>query len=366
MKALCVFCCFLFTNGALYANPRLSPLTGHWQQIAKLDGAPIPCGHTITPGAHLPPGVQPVILLQLPNALFTSTTNINCGAERITASSSDNGASWSPLVIPSNFGGLRSLGAAGDTLYAFGDSGFATSKDGKTWGPVIPKANCTGPFESTTKGVLVSCLSTGFWRSQDNGITWTAIPIASLPTGPITPSQLIVTGDILFSWNSVSVSGPKREDPRFFRSADLGASWDEVGGIYEEPASLNEVFGRINLYARFGSPTHPSILLVSTDQGKSWDLRVKDNQVTPNSYTALEYSDSRLCTFNQQDRGGVYCSGDAGLSWQWLTKGLPHINNGFQDAYPSGKLIPSNQGMFLETSLSNTGNFDAIFVFKSE
>ena len=369
MKALFVFCCFLFTNGALCANPPLSPLKGHWQQIAKLDGPPITCGHTITPGAHLPPGAQPFILVQLPDALFTSTTNINCGTERITASSSDNGASWSPLAIPSNVGGLQSLGATEDTLYAFGDKGFATSKDGKAWKAVVPQAYCSGPSEFTTKGILVSCLYAGFLLSRDDGITWTALPLASLPTGSITASNLIVTADTLFTWGTVSagVGTGKHTSPRFFRSDNLGTNWDEVGGIYEAPAALMEVFGRINLYARFANSTRPGILLVSSDQGITWNLRITDSQLTPNSSTALEYSDSRLCTIiSQENRGGVYCSGDAGLSWQWLTKGLPLKNDGFQDVYPTGRLVPSNLGIFLETSLSNPHNYDALLIFSPE
>jgi hypothetical protein len=311
-------------------------------------------------------------LVELSDTMYAYISNTGSGqfCASYGAFSVDHGASWSPLATPANVGTLKSLGGSGNTLYAFGDHGFSTSHDGKTWGDVVAHALCHGPFDLSTKGILISCQDVGLLHSVDNGQTWVTLHFGSFPPGAIAPTGIIVSGDALFAWATkpTQPGEPRWGIPFFYRSVDLGASWDEVSHSGDTTVHLWGVFGRVNLYAimrQNGSNT--PIPLISADHGLSWTIRGTNVQWLPDlpfnpgdlDPNIVEYADSRVCTNNigGSNRGGVYCSGDTGASWQWVIKGFPDKpdpNNQPYHVYPAVSLVSSNRDMFVDF-----GNFEA-------
>jgi len=362
MKGLFLLCLYLLVSGVSCHGQALGPLTGHWQQISKLDGPFLHCGQVIPPGAHLPSDLAINRVFQFKDKLYLDSVNTACSQERFLEVSSDNGATWLPLSAPSDIGKPLHLGVADGALYVFGDKGFSISKDANNWGSTIARVGCDGPFELETKGIMVLCGSS-FWHSVDHGATWSQLPL-TMPVAGARIIEIIVTGDVLFRAFTTNVNG--KSVPSFFRSTDLGARWVEVGPPYGSAITGGSVpiaMGRRNLYIQM-SDNGQNLFGVSTDHGASWTLRpvIEGVWVTPGSF--VELPDSRICSSGFSGfRGGVYCSSDAGATWQWLTNGFPTSGN----QYPWGTLVQSNAIFMLS---SPPGSFpvapSTLFEFVSE
>lgn len=368
MKGMLRFCLFFLVSGVFCEGQQLSPLSGQWQPI-KLDGPSVLCGQNVSPGTHLPRDLRIWAAFQFKNRLYLWGTQECSGTlSMLLVVSSDNGATWSPLSPPADIGKPLQLGAASNGVYVFGDKGFSITKDASHWSQTIAQSYCDirrpflSPLEFETKGLLVQC-GYVFLHSVDKGATWTPLPLSPLPiaTDPTGPPFINVTGDAIFREAS------KGTVTHFFRSTDLGVSWEEVGlPNGRAPINVPGAFGGRNLYlllwdhgTRFAA--------VSTDHGVSWSLRAigmeLGNYVHPaDTLTTIELPDSRVCQSGfDAVRGGVYCSGDAGVTWQWLTKGLPMKDEG----YISGTLIQSNSGLFMESG-SQAAHADTLWEFVPE
>jgi photosystem II stability/assembly factor-like uncharacterized protein len=265
--------------------------------------------------------------------------------------SSDEGGHWASLTGFPDIGNISWMGVSG-ALYLFGDKGFVLSSDGVNWGSVIPNPYCQGPFDTATKGALVVCnTNTQIFRSVDHGSTWNPLSIAPLPpSGCPSTEPITVSGDVLIKncFETLSIQGQVKVFPHLFRSGDLGKTWEETSPNYELEIFGPIILGRQNLYMT----AHPAgfasnfEVFISKDHGLTWSVRY-----IPDSFVAypsmVELADSRICLPSVAPSGGLYCSGDTGISWQWLIKGLTtRPSAGYSYAYPALTPMSYSNGLF--------------------
>jgi len=128
-----------------------------------------------------------------------------------------------------------------------------------------------------------------------------------------------------------------------FRSDDAGKTWEEIQTLSRHPtrSRWHPGAGGLCLHSIVVDPVKPDRLFVgisavgvfrTDDAGKTWHTA---NQGTRANFLPQKYpeygqcvhkllmADSRQSLLFQQNHCGVYRSGDAGRSWQEITKGLP-------------------------------------------
>lgn len=187
--------------------------------------------------------------------------------------------------------------------------------------------------------------SGGLFRTTDGGITWTSIfdrqstiSIGAIAVEPGNPKVIWVgTGESNVR-NSVSFGDG------LYKSEDAGATWKHVGleetetiaRVVINPANPKNVF-----VAAIGHPFGPNDqrgVFVTHDGGNTWQktLYVDDQHgasdvaidpANPNVvYAALWHFDRKPWTYTSGDeKGGLFKSTDAGMTWKKLTNGLPTL-----------------------------------------
>jgi len=347
--------CFLLVGGLRSNGQVLLPLKGQWKKIVSTSSTPLTCGQSLPPNSAYPMNFRTNSVDRFDSKLFIAGVLVSCAPQtQNVIVSSDDGAHWASLTGLPDIGNL-SLMAVSDALYLFGDKGFVMSKDGVNWNSPIQIPYCNGPYDTETKGALVICNSNAqVFRSVDDGLTWTPVPLTPLPPhGCGSQAQLTVTGDVLIKNCFELIEGAPGQAiflPHLFRSSDLGNTWEETGPNFYNAAFLPQVFGRLNLY--LGATTinggiSVDKVFISTDHGVSWYVQTSSGMPIPNE-PMLEMADSRVCTGSPAPSGGVYCSGDAGHTWQWLVNGLPTKQTAtYAYSYPSSNPVANSNGLFI-------------------
>jgi BNR repeat protein len=208
--------------------------------------------------------------------------------------STDNGATWKPIVnLSNNPGSSRNPGIAvsGSNVYlvwsqsnadnTVWDINFRRSTDnGATWKPVVKVASNIG---GTAPQVITSASNVYMiWgqnngeiyitRSADNGVTWKPIFNLSSNVGASTAAQIAVSGtNVYVVWMQSAASGSST-DVLFRRSTDNGATWKpkvnlSISGLVHEPPEL-AVSGS-NIHVVWIQSNQVSAR-GSTDSGATW------------------------------------------------------------------------------------------------
>ena len=259
------------------------------------------------------------------------------------------------------FRGGRSVtatGVVGDPLtYYMGTTGggvWKTTDAGQRWENVsdgyfntgsvgavaVSKSNpqivYVGMGEHAPRGVMTSH-GDGVYKSTDGGKTWTHLGLKE--TQHI--SRIIIhpdDPDVVYVAAQGQLYGPN-EERGVYRSTDGGQTWERT--LY-----VNDLTGASELSMDLSNPQvlyaamwhHQRLpwqvvsggpgsgLYKSTDAGKTWTelteglpeekgkLAISVSQANPNKVYALVESDS------QQEKGGLFVSGDAGASWSRVSK----------------------------------------------
>jgi uncharacterized protein (TIGR03437 family) len=119
--------------------------------------------------------------------------------------------------------GLGVMIRSNGRLLLGGDGGVYTSaSDGQGWIPSRTGLTATEIFALAVRGntIFASAGASGFFRSQDEGRSWTAINVTNNPR-PFSPFHFAVKGNSIFAGGSGFT----------FRSDNDGQSWTEIGGF---------------------------------------------------------------------------------------------------------------------------------------
>lgn len=298
----------------------------------------------------------------------------------ILSVSTDGGKSWSPSSLKGTFDNSPAVTIVPSSGFAIGDQlfityvyggnsgGIASSKDGITWGPTVrispdcAAGNLTGLAKNTT--FVLQC-GTAVLTSADNGMTWREpLPGAFLPTGSVA-TWCIYGNDVILCGNFVQ--GNDLSLPQFFRSRDLGITWESIEIPLVRPntnsqyvraflGSADALFIQLQPVSPY-SGLSETMFLYSTDGGTSWHF-----ESLPFLSISLVASplDKRLWILpNPVGLGGLkgvtryfgfFQSEDEGQSWSGATAGLPDPQ-GMSSLYVSGNWLET---VYLSTSDSRS------------
>jgi len=217
-----------------------------------------------------------------------------------------------------------------------------------TWRAVGP-AFCGGRIQSLAVHparpytLYVGVGSGNVWRSENNGLTWTAIfenestfAIGEIAIAPSDPDIVWVgTGEILMARSSYAGTG-------VFKSTDGGKTWSNkglhdsqhIGRVLIDPKDANTVY--VAAIGHNFSTNAERGLFKTTDGGKTWSkilyvnerVGVIDAEMDPVDrnilYAAAWERDRKPWGHVVAGAGsGFYKSMDAGKSWRKITRGLP-------------------------------------------
>jgi len=180
-------------------------------------------------------------------------------------------------------------------------------------------------FHPADPGIFYAGAPTGgLWRTTDGGGTWACLTdglptlgISDIDLHPQDPNTIFIcTGTRDVWWETFSVG--------ILKSEDAGATWTETGLQYflQENKSVHELL--IN-------PVNPSIMVAATgngiyrslDGGDSWTMIIGGNFMDL-AQKPGDPSTIYATNFNYYYCGAkVYCSLDAGASFQPLNTGIP-------------------------------------------
>lgn len=207
------------------------------------------------------------VALYAASARLAAGTNLHCIAPGATGiehrRSSDQGATWgSVTTIPSSSGELVPLygpiAVNGSTVHVLSRSGSSlvmrrSTDGGVNWSSSIAlagySADASDRVQVDVDGVFVHvfCGRAGdvpdatfknyYWRSTDEGVSWSGVTVLDDVTGPPSPGGIAAEGGVVHIAYAAILPdvGSLGHRARYLRSADNGATWgspvDVSGGI---------------------------------------------------------------------------------------------------------------------------------------
>jgi hypothetical protein len=258
--------------------------------------------------------------------------------------STDGGKSWGASSLKGSVGAgsptnvpVNAFATDQQMFIVYNYGGISASSDGTHWGPLVP-SNCnSSSLTVIPKGsaLLLQC-GENLLISPDAGTTWkTPSPAGKEFTICAYGDEAILCASRVAQSNGVS-------GPGFFRSVDLGATWEQCIIPLVRPDITSQYITRllgtanaliIQLYTAMSpGPLNPysgTQFLYSLDAGHSWRFQslpfVSDIIASP--------LDSRMWVLPSSTGTvyfGLFVSSDEGQSWTDLTTGLPDPHSGFQ------------------------------------
>jgi len=300
--------------------------------------------------------------------------------------SPDGGATWTPLTdgLPSLAVGAVALPSPGVIVIGTGEGtlnfdrvggvGILRSTDGgATWQTTgFSRDECSGHgfhvMEVGPSGTLLAGATDGLWRSDDLGVTWTAVRSSGdwydVLWKPGDPAGVYACRGSAPSGNGV------------FASTDDGITWARVGT--GQPLSL--LIGKTKLaasaaapstlYALFAEPASPGGTVGvyrSTDDGATWSAQ---NTIVNIAGGQGWYNLSLVADPDDADRllaGGVslFRSSDAGVNWTPTGSGTVHVDHHDAVYRPGGDddvFVATDGGIWESTDdgLTWTGHNDGL------
>ncbi len=218
-------------------------------------------------------------------------------------SSTDDGLTWDAanngLPVNGEANGVRSVGAAGGTLFAGTTSGIHRSTNGgASWtnvnGPLTANDNVYAAkwrtFGGTTMAVYSGTIANGggIARTTDNGTTWSAGHTGMGPELAVT--DITGNGTALFAATTIGL----------FRSDDMAATWTAVAAANFSMHAVEWANGRLVCIVAGGN------YRFSTDEGQSWTVSAGSPDDSPKG---------ELCAFE----GKLYAISGTTLGCMWST-----------------------------------------------
>ncbi|MCC6724101.1 MAG: T9SS type A sorting domain-containing protein [Saprospiraceae bacterium] len=200
--------------------------------------------------------------------------------------------------------------ASGRIIYGDYSGFFYSEDDGLTWTTKIIEPGSTTPSNIANviiqpNGELLASTSFGFYSSSDHGDTWTTLGV------PLNG----YTGQISMAFNNGTkyVISSYCGNQNFLRSTDNWATWEDLSEKFSLP-SVNSIYKDLqgNLYANtcklYGIER-------STDNGNTWA-----KFLLPNGETVGQIINNSLGhLFATSTSAGIYRSIDSGATWQEIS-----------------------------------------------
>lgn len=254
---------------------------------------------------------------------------VYAGTPRGLFKTTDGGETWT-LISPAAQADV--LAIADDAIYArFLARGLVRSTDGgETWSevPGLPLGISDVAADPRNPDRIWAATGSKIWLSSDGGATWQARrkPVNRRPQ-PLTDLEVDPAGPWVYV---LTTNG-------FFRSADLGNTWQLGQGITHVSPYLWQVVA---------DPLNPSVLYLSTtqdlfrslDRGATWK-RVGAKTIAGGFVRDLVASEGRV--YISILRKGIYFSSDRGTTW---TRGAQGPNDPVALAAAPGVIYVSSEG----------------------
>jgi photosystem II stability/assembly factor-like uncharacterized protein len=208
---------------------------------------------------------------------------------------------------------LRTGPYAGTSIYRTLDGGFS-------WDildiPVPPLENYfySIAIHPENPDTLITGAFYSIFRSTDAGDSWEEIGL-TLPYDPIPTDFLIRSDD-----PSVVLMSSRGDDPGIYISSDLGDTWNRVFADEHIVQLVDSPEDPLVLFACSESLTQSSKIYRSIDGGSSWDLWSADSHLL--GRLQIDPDDDRnmyMLGRDDQSRGAVLASADAGSTWSIIT-----------------------------------------------
>lgn len=254
----------------------------------------------------------------------------------------DDGVTWSP-VAPFVLHGFihRFAFAPSGTIYVSDDAlgVFRSTNGGVSWSSSLVTEGCDG-LGANGEGVLFAGLTyTGngkVHRSTDGGANWQGVPLPGATNGFAT--ECIAFGDSGEVYAG-SIDG-------FFRSRDLGATWDSFGSSFlGRHVRLMAVAANQDVFVETLYPTAFDGLYRSVDRGVTWQ-RVTGNAPYFSALIASPTGD-----LFGSNGATVMRSSNAGALWTSTGTGIGTFENLTSLAItPSGHLIAGGSRVWRSTA----------------
>jgi photosystem II stability/assembly factor-like uncharacterized protein len=320
--------------------------------------------------------------------------------------STDNGTSWSKLMINSNFDDIQAIANGGDGVIYAGCSTvggqsmgiFRSTNNGNEWSllsPNYPYNYVYSLFVSLNQTIIASLQDSGIVRTTDDGETWNTVRIEPASSFVQTTSGEIFCTNVGWSeygvskstddgqsWNQVNTGLPDSavvciasnlvgelfvgHSTGIYRSLNNGDTWDKISNNFGSYSVLNLVyFNGQNLFAG----TQFDGVLRSSDNGINWELtNYPSDDNLPIKTIFVQNYDNIFVSVESGYGYILYKSSDGGLSWHPAIDGLDafKINslsmnklsgNMYIGSEPNGFYISSDEGtrwVNRNTGLTNT------------
>lgn len=231
--------------------------------------------------------------------------------------SADRGASWTPTT-PIGAGRISALAQDASNpslIYAGTEAGLYLSRDaGKSWVKAngIPDAE-VADIKLDARRVFVAVRGASVFRSEDQGATWNATPVAS--QGALFTSLALDDSGAYVGTQSDGVS----------KSTDGGATWTPPAS----PGTVKPITLTLATHPRDENTIYAGTaglgVIKSTDGGTNW--RAVNTGLNHLFVLTLATDPQEPETvFAGTNLGGVYISRDGGNSWQQYVAGMFHRN----------------------------------------
>jgi hypothetical protein len=153
-------------------------------------------------------------------SIVVSGDSIFAGLAPGLSRSSDNGATWTPIALPSDSPVTHAVAVSGGSIFAGGADGMYLSSDnGQTWKPLLAEECLTTTAITVSPPNILAACVTGLYRSSDNGATWSRIFAGKVVT-------LSTIGQSIFVGMALD---PMAGAGGVACSRDNGATWTQAG-----------------------------------------------------------------------------------------------------------------------------------------
>jgi photosystem II stability/assembly factor-like uncharacterized protein len=246
----------------------------------------------------------------------------SCGQSGGMFRTTDNGASWTNISIPSNYWYHTTLVSDGTEIYAgslastfFGSFGgvFRSTDDGTTWqdrSPGLSHLNISSLVQ-VGNNLFAGTSGGNVFTSTDDGINWRS---ASVGLTDPNINSLSPIGTNLFAGTNTGL----------FLTTNSGLSWNQItNGLPPNHSATGVVSSGSNLLAGVSGFPGTSGVYISADNGLTW------SQSSLMLSYPVGFAIVGTNVFAALSPGGVFLSTDHGSSWTDVTSNLP--NNSIQN-----------------------------------
>jgi photosystem II stability/assembly factor-like uncharacterized protein len=214
-------------------------------------------------------------------------------------SSTDNGVTWTPVIIPGDSTTIVSVVSINGGLAVSSNLNTYVSPDGLTWTTVGSGIPCPYGNNLANKGGILIAGGTGLVTSQNSGQSWAADSLND------------DVDEILISGNDIIVG----TFGGIYISDDNGITWTQINnGLL-----ISEIYSITSKGSSVFASAYGGGIYKSTDNGQTWaDAKAG---LTTHLTTAIATSGTDL--FAGSANYGVFVSNDDGATWMQTATVLP-------------------------------------------